>query len=587
MLRQCIRWISCLALIVVAQGVDAQRAVSGRVIDASTAEPLPFCHVAIQNSSIGTITNEDGVFSIQVSPDDTLLISYIGYETASTTANELLSNNDILLNSMAIDLGELTVYAEDTWLYDLVASCSKVMRKQPVLETRTYFNLETLDKSRPLEMIECYYNAVVQGTDVLQLNLKNGRVGWPVHHEGRYYVNMNTSKAILFLDILEFSDKFPANPLQYKAGKMRKRFRLTRLPSRSGGELIHISFEPLQNTGEYFSGDLWINENTRQLMQADLKVNDARIHPFQPLLPDSRIRDVKFNITFSFKEADVTAMQHINFEYDINILHSWAGIRESFPVKCKGLMYFYDYDDPFVLPYFDYDPDHTDYRKISFMPFDSSFWNSNLGYTYSEQQKQRIKFLEEEGVRLNFESDLYVGGEQTYGFFESSNMPWSRVKRLRFRNTERPNDDENIFVHEPTQREGFQPNAFNVVVQLFLDVNTYQDSTVYFSSAVFDVFASYNKTEEGKLVDCVANIAFDLGEIARREMMNELEEAEFNKERTSEIHAAWQKKLKKDIELFQRECQWGANTTMLWKWNEIVRQELGIDNMELFELSDK
>jgi hypothetical protein len=34
----------------------------------------------------------------------------------------------------------------------------------------------------------------------------------------------------------------------------------------------------------------------------------------------------------------------------------------------SGIMYFYDYGNPFILPYFEYDKDFEDYRKISIIP---------------------------------------------------------------------------------------------------------------------------------------------------------------------------------------------------------------------------
>jgi TonB-linked SusC/RagA family outer membrane protein len=69
--------------------------ISGIVTDASTNEPLPGVAIAIKGTSIGTITDIDGKYSIQVMPGKTLQFSYIGYlseEIVITTETEISVN---------------------------------------------------------------------------------------------------------------------------------------------------------------------------------------------------------------------------------------------------------------------------------------------------------------------------------------------------------------------------------------------------------------------------------------------------------------------------------------------------------------
>jgi TonB-linked SusC/RagA family outer membrane protein len=62
-----------------------QKKVMGRVTDESTGEPLPGVNVRIEGSSIGTITDGNGSYSIEVSmPDAVLQFSFIGYVSQST-----------------------------------------------------------------------------------------------------------------------------------------------------------------------------------------------------------------------------------------------------------------------------------------------------------------------------------------------------------------------------------------------------------------------------------------------------------------------------------------------------------------------
>ena len=75
--------ITLLSLI--AQGISAQNgnvSVTGRVTSAIDSEPLIGVTVSVKgNSTQGTVTDIDGKFSIKVTPQSVLHVSYIVYVT--------------------------------------------------------------------------------------------------------------------------------------------------------------------------------------------------------------------------------------------------------------------------------------------------------------------------------------------------------------------------------------------------------------------------------------------------------------------------------------------------------------------------
>jgi len=65
---------------------DASRydlTVTGRIIDQTNGEPLPFASVQVDNHPLGATTNIDGYFTLYSVPSDTetLIFKYLGYET--------------------------------------------------------------------------------------------------------------------------------------------------------------------------------------------------------------------------------------------------------------------------------------------------------------------------------------------------------------------------------------------------------------------------------------------------------------------------------------------------------------------------
>ena len=82
------RWLFLLVMFCVAGAVQAQTTVSGRVIDQSNSQPMPFATVAVlnQDSTVltGAVTDNKGEYAIGVKKqgEASLAVSFIGYETA-------------------------------------------------------------------------------------------------------------------------------------------------------------------------------------------------------------------------------------------------------------------------------------------------------------------------------------------------------------------------------------------------------------------------------------------------------------------------------------------------------------------------
>jgi hypothetical protein len=62
--------------------ISAQKTVSGFIRDAHSEEPVPFASIGFPNSSIGTLTDSAGRFSLSVTewPSDSILVSCVGYQ---------------------------------------------------------------------------------------------------------------------------------------------------------------------------------------------------------------------------------------------------------------------------------------------------------------------------------------------------------------------------------------------------------------------------------------------------------------------------------------------------------------------------
>lgn len=86
--------------------------IAGAVVD-DTGLPLPGATVIIKGTKIGVTTNFDGLFSIKANPEDTLVISYIGYHTDEIPVDKK-SNINVMLKFDTQNLNEVIVVAYGT-----------------------------------------------------------------------------------------------------------------------------------------------------------------------------------------------------------------------------------------------------------------------------------------------------------------------------------------------------------------------------------------------------------------------------------------------------------------------------------------
>lgn len=99
-------------------GLNAQTiTVSGAVSDPS-GEPLIGASILAQGTTVGTSTNIDGEYTINVAPDATLVVSYVGYDTQNvpvdgrTSINVTMQENSVMLNEV-VAIGYGTVKKSD------------------------------------------------------------------------------------------------------------------------------------------------------------------------------------------------------------------------------------------------------------------------------------------------------------------------------------------------------------------------------------------------------------------------------------------------------------------------------------------
>ncbi|WP_040665056.1 SusC/RagA family TonB-linked outer membrane protein [Nafulsella turpanensis] len=117
----------CLLLAWLLPDAVAQRQVSGKVIEASTGEPLPGVTVLVKGTSIGVTTDLDGSYRLEVpGPEASLVFSFVGYHTQEVVVGNKSTIN-VTLEEDVQQLEEVVVVGYGTLKKsDLTGSVSSV-----------------------------------------------------------------------------------------------------------------------------------------------------------------------------------------------------------------------------------------------------------------------------------------------------------------------------------------------------------------------------------------------------------------------------------------------------------------------------
>lgn len=122
--------IAMLAMCTFFVSTAQQKKITGKILD-SDAHPIPGASVIIKGSSSGTVTDENGAFSLNANPGATLVISAVGFTTFETkVGNESTYSLTLVSESQTLSDVVVTGVAGSTSKKKLTVSVTKVNEAQ-------------------------------------------------------------------------------------------------------------------------------------------------------------------------------------------------------------------------------------------------------------------------------------------------------------------------------------------------------------------------------------------------------------------------------------------------------------------------
>jgi len=584
------KWFSLFLLILIPRCLPAQEPgpdltvyISGQVLDKGTGKPIAYANVSNISLKEGTISNDDGFFKLRIkSAHDSVVVSFIGYHNYHIPLQAGNLHYDVLLSENEQLLDEVVVKPEENeYLFDLIEQLRKQKNKYKT-SSKVYYNLKTSFEEKQTELVEGFYNGKVDGYDLAGLTLKNSRIARQ-DMDGLSFASTDVTRSILALKLFEKDGSAPIQPLQLSRRKLRKSYYLyldKKFRNEQSDSVYVISCIPKDTSGAYFKTKIFLNVSRNTLEKINFKCNHAKAYPFRPFAWDSFL-NVNLNITKSFTRVNQHDVFHyLNFDYQITYKQVKFTLNTIFKdsvlkVSTKAVLYCYNYNDTFLTARFDFTETRSnDYVQVSAFPYNSYFWEHNHELKTNEEQKENDSF---------FYSDKTLGIEKRRPKdhqIEWHYELWKADKRAIYRL--RP-DEKKVLTASPAPLS----RQYHLCVQLFLDINRYKDSTQVVTATVFDPIKSYYFLPLDTLAYCFMNIYFDLVEIERRKLEKKINQSDKSIAKIQALYDESKDRIQQLDKKYFPEVQHGTMEEGMKKWNQLVNQNLGIDNLKIFNLYQK
>jgi hypothetical protein len=571
--------LSVLSCALSAQILKWPSIVEGRVLNKETKEPIAYANIYNKTFQVGTISNTDGYFRISVNgPSDLIFISIIGFKK-----QVLLQENKIMFYTIYLEesvqlLNEVRIVApDDSYLFKLLDECKNTASKTNKA-AKAYYELKSFVNDKQIELVEGFYNADVQGCDLTALNMKVGRFALK-KYGNRLFTSQESSKAVTMIKMFRQNSYFPQNPLDLSRYKIKKYFYLELNKKYRNDDLDSIyviGFRPKDSSGAFFNGQIWINPLKKHIIKITLNCSNCRIHPFLPLFSTDSLTNVDIRITKTFKEFNEEIFfNHIDFNYHIDYISRRKENNYSYAISTKAILYAYDYDNIFTIPKFEFaDENMRDYNKINAMPYNNFFWKKNDEFRLNDDKNQNQQFFNENEANSN--RTLFAGNTSTkVSIFESPFIPWSE-NRILLREIV-PDSLKNL------GQSNLKSDQYNLSVKIFMDINSYADSTNILTATIFDPWDSYYHLSMDNSTICFINIYFDLYEIERRKFVKDLEISDKSNDVVQKLYRDLLLRLEKQKKQYLKEVERGTKQEEMVKWNKYIAKNLNVDNLKLFD----
>ena len=568
-----------LLLSVCFQQLTAQVTVTGVVQNSQTKEPVPYASVYVAGENIGTITNDNGAFSIYIT--DTiahpqLTFSCIGYEKKVLKISDIIQNRLVLMEvSVAIlQEAEIIAFSEERMATALLKVANKYRTLALEHPVKLFLSLQSFeDKTEPLELIEAFYGGRVNLKDgIREMYIKNGRIGLNTKENG-FFFNLTYTSFLRRYHVFEKGNMagFPDCPLHATPDQMRKEFRFTDNGVVFDGNMPfrEIAFTNNNNT---CNGTIVLNDSLLTVKSIVVEYRDVKSKMFATLNRKDKIDALNVRFAYYYKpnekEPSQMILERVYLDYDCQYYS--AALKKHRDIETKISLLCYDYEHGFEPVLFGDTCLTTDYQRIMTLPFNETFWKINYFVAEDEQRDAVVNFFENNGALINY-------SQQSFHAFPAIQTPYKEwnpdtpLEKSDFQNKahfQLVTGD----LYDPSKRARSTDFPYFLDINLLLNYFDDHGKVGYSTKTLFNTRISFWLIQWDNQRKEYANLYFDLCELANRDIGKRLSALPaYNEKAILNIYQEEMENLRNRLKTFAKHTKYGTSRTDLDVWKEKIQ----------------
>lgn len=273
--------------------------LKGRITDRKTGEVLPYANIGLYNKSMGTISNVDGEFILKLDRthlQDTLAISYMGYENKMLPIKKFRGRSVIKLDKKLYSIQEVIVRTSDASMI-MDQAMQRIHENyfySPIIATGFY--RETIQrKDQYTSVSEAVVNMYKPYDKLFQaprIKILKSRKSWDVSQKDSVTLKLKAGlEAVLLLDIaherLSFFNPHTIQNYQYEVAN---------ISHFDNHNTYVVEFSPARETDmPLYTGKLYIDVKTLALVSAEFHLNRKNLNKIASSLIIKKKWDVNVN----------------------------------------------------------------------------------------------------------------------------------------------------------------------------------------------------------------------------------------------------------------------------------------------------
>jgi hypothetical protein len=304
--------------------------IYGRVVDAASADPLPYAGIIIKGRGQGISSNADGHFNLSLPAgfrNDTIKISYMGYAAAYIPVELFPSGRiDIALSVEAVALQEVVVKSYDPYeiLQKAISRRNTLYPQRPSLQT-SFYRESIFREDELLSYSEAVFNIYKSAyrsnaTDQVRM-IKSRKISNNDENDTLRIKLRAGIQSMLELDVVK-------NPPDFLISENLWMYKLpgVGIVPFEKGMAYAINFENAgYNTNDVYEGTIYIDAETYAVLQVDFNITQSYLrrnqHHFitrRSKLHNSRIRYMNYSVRYA-PYAGSYHIQHVKGEIGMRV----------------------------------------------------------------------------------------------------------------------------------------------------------------------------------------------------------------------------------------------------------------------------